>query len=344
MPRIYHTVPCHGFRGHPFVMQLLVEDEGQALLPVFVEYAHQGCQERLRLLPTDGYKGEESYSLYTVRIPPEHLSAVRFSYRFCIEEAHTHIYTFPLKNKGAEIADKEDERFPAVLPLLSGEQPYLPADAPCMRFVTFPHELLRLCVHVRVRGAWQVYDAVLTELGVWECRLPRHVVASAGKRLLYFVEASGGVYATRLGDERDPLSLRLVDDAGPLLTELFPADGETVSENPPELRIGYEDASGVDLRASAIYLDGRKAGENAIWTANGMSFRPELPLGEGEHVLEISLRDTRGNRTYRRVAFWVQGEGNTDGTPTKKPISTVRAAGFFAGAFSAIKKLFSDKE
>ena len=95
MPQICHTVPCYGYRGVPFVMQLLVADEGRELLSVFVEYGQEGRTERLRLLPTDGYKGEEHYSLYAVQIPSAHLAGVRFSYRFGVEDVYvTYLLTY----------------------------------------------------------------------------------------------------------------------------------------------------------------------------------------------------------------------------------------------------------
>ncbi|MBR5615293.1 MAG: hypothetical protein IKW66_00580, partial [Clostridia bacterium] len=93
-----------------------------------------------------------------------------------------------------------------------------------------------------------------------------------------------------------------------------------------------------------LFLDGRNVGEKAEWTANGVTFRPQTPLDGGEHRIEISLRDTHGNRTYRCVSFFVKGEEKPPEASPKKPLSTVRAAGFFGSALATIKKLFSDKD
>lgn len=339
MPQIYHTVPCYAYRGVSFVMQLLIEDEGRDLLPVFVEYGQEGHVKRLRMLPTDGYRDKACYSLYSVCIPQEHLFGACFSYRLCIEDAHTAIYTFPLKNVAVQQRASQDALFPAVLPLWDGEEHYLAPDAPLMRFVSFPQDIAELSVCADIGGTWERFPAFSNEFGMWECRLPR-AVAKQRKNLRYYVEARGRVYEAALGSEREPLSVRFVDEMGPEILCVTPAAGETATENPPVLRAEYADASGVDLSSSKLFLDGKSVSENANWTENGASFRPNKPLCDGEHVWEISLRDARGNRTYQRVSFFVKGEAPA----RKKPLSAVRAAGFLANAFATLKNLFLDKD
>ena len=342
MPQIYHAVPRCGIRRAPLVLSLLIEDEGGALLPVFLEYEVRGEQHALRLLPSDGYKGEDHYSLYTVSVPVAHLCDERFSYRFSVEGTHTCSYEFPLAPR--DIPCDEDAAAPAILPLCPIERYYLSGGDLHLRFLTFPWDAAQTRVLVREGDVWHEYVAALNEAGEWACVLPVSLLNTLGGKLFYFVETQGACYSATLGSECAPLSMRWVDDAGPLLTSAFPADGETVSEDPPEIRIGYEDASGVDVRSSAVYLDGKNAGENAVWAANGMSFRPEMPLGEGEHVLEISLRDTRGNRSYHRFVFFVGEKDAPLGGKKRKPISTVQAAGFLANSYATLKKLFFDEE
>ena len=142
MPQFYHTVPYYGFRGCPFMMQLLVKDAAKAPLSVFVEYLSDKGRERLSLWPTDAFRADENYSLYMVRIPREHLQGERFSYRFCVGGTCTKMHTFVLKNVDVMRFWLRDEPFPAVLPLHKGEPPQCLADAPCLRFVSFPPDLL----------------------------------------------------------------------------------------------------------------------------------------------------------------------------------------------------------
>ena len=54
MPQIYHAAPRCGVRNVPLVLSLLIEDETDDLLHVFLEYGVNGEPKRLRLLPTDG--------------------------------------------------------------------------------------------------------------------------------------------------------------------------------------------------------------------------------------------------------------------------------------------------
>lgn len=341
MPQIYHAMPRCGIRHSALVLPLLIEDEGQALLCVLLHYEAQGEPRTLRLLPTDGYKGEDHYSLYTVTVPAEVLCGECFSYRFSVQGEDTRAYEFPLE-AGDALQNGELEA-PAILPLYAPARYYLSGGDLCLRFLTFPWDTAGARVLVREQNEWHTYAATLNQMGEWECVLPISLLNALGSKFSYFVETKGVTLAASLGSEREPLSMRLVDDAGPLLTSVFPAEGETVAENPPEIRITYEDASGVDLHASEVYLDGRNVGENAIWTANGMSFRPQKPFLTGEHVLEISLRDIHGNRTYRRSVFLVTGE-NAPASETGKKTSVVQAAGFFASAFATLKRFFSDKD
>ena len=340
MPAVYHAAPRYGFRRSPLTLQRLVADEGHTLLRVFLEYEVEGSTQSLRLLPTDGFKGEESFSLYAVKVPVAHLCGGHFSYRFSGEGAYTRTYKVPLEDAREELELRGEEAVPALLPLCTFERYYLSQGELRLRFLTFPWKIQRVRVFVREKGVWRDHDARLSENGEWECVLPTTLLNVLGGKLFYFVEAIGHNGGALLGNEREALSIRLVADAGPTLSEIRPADGETVVENPPEIRVAFADASGVDLRASSVYLDGRAVGENAIWMANGMSFRPEKPLDDGEHILEIDLRDTLGNRTYRRVPFRAvkkTGEG-------KRPRSAVQAAGLLASAIVALKKIFTDKD
>lgn len=342
MPQIYHAVPLCGIRNMPLTLSVLIEDEGSALLRVLLHYEAQGEPRTLRLLPTDGYKGEDHYSLYTVTVPAEALCEERFSYRLSVEGEYTRAYEFSLE-AGDTLLEGELTA-PAILPLYAPARYYLSGGDLCLRFLTFPWDTAGACVLVREQDEWHAYAATLNQMGEWECVLPISLLNTLGSKISYFVETKGATLAALLGSEREPLSMRLVDDAGPLLTSVFPAEGEAVAENPPQIRVTYEDASGVDLRMSAVFLDGKNVEKNAVWTANGMSFRPQKPLGSGEHVLEISLRDIHGNRTYCRFVFLVVGEDGSGSKTEKKAVSVVQAAGFFASAFGTLKKLFSNKE
>ena len=341
MPQFYHTVPCYGFRGCPFVMQLLVKDVARETLFVFVEYRSDQGRERLRLWPTDTYRAAESYSLYTARIPREHVQGERFSYRFCIGGTCTKIYSFVLKNVDVMRFWLRDEPFPVILPLYKGEHPQCSADAPCLRFVSFPRDLLQLLVRVWVQGEWQSFPAALNERGVWECRLSRQVAEYLGGRLRYFVQAIGRVYTASLGEERAPLSMPVVDEAGPLILSFSPSAGQRLSQDPPQISVAYRDASGVDVPASALYLDGRAIGKNAVWTSNGVSFLPQEALGGGEHTVEILLRDRHGNRTYQKSNFFLTSVGRKK--PSARPFAFLRAAGFLTSVLAALRRIFSDK-
>lgn len=339
MPVIYHSAPRYGFRSAPLTLQLLVMDEVHTLLRVFVEYKVQGQVRVLRLFPTDGFRSEECFSLYTVTVPVHDLCGGRFSYRFSVEGEHTRAYALSLRDAAPKCPD---EPVPALLPLALRTRHYLSAGDLTLRFVSFPHEAQGVCVFIKEPNGWTCHTAALNVMGEWECTLPIELLENVGNKLSYYAQVLGESYAARLGEQTAPFTVQLVDDAGPRILEISPSDGEIVPQDLLQIRVSYADASAVDLQASFVYLDGKNVGEAAAWTANGMSFSPKVPLGGGEHVLELDLRDTRGNRTYRRVAFVVEGAKSGKKAEEKKKLSTVQAAGFMAGAFAALKKLLDD--
>ncbi len=194
---------------------------------------------------------------------------------------------------------------PAILPLFPSGAVYLGNGALRVRFVTFtsggctPH--VYLCAADGVRS----FAASLTDDGVWEVTVPYDLLCAQGTELRYYIEARGGMYSASLGSESAPLVAPIIDNAGPAIHALYPADGEAVEEERPTVCVRFSDPSGVNLSTSMLCLDGFNVSDTAKWTENGVTFRPAKALSMGEHVLEITLRDTLGNRAYSRTAFVV---------------------------------------
>ncbi len=192
---------------------------------------------------------------------------------------------------------------PAILPLQKAALCHT-ASAPSIRFAVLggAHDIPVL--FYRDGESWRSAIAEQDEAGLWQASLPRAAVLREEKQLLYYIECKGAWYTARLGSEIDPLTVSIIDDAGPEITAMYPADGEAVEKQlQPEIRVRFFDAAGVDMATSAICLDGVNVSDGAEWQAGEVRYRPAKPLGEGEHVLELVLRDMLGNRTYRRTAF-----------------------------------------
>ena len=151
---------------------------------------------------------------------------------------------------------------------------------------------------------WQSVETVQTERGLWQAVLPRAFVLAQQKEIFYYIECRGAWYTARLGNEITPLTVSVLDDAGPEIISLYPAHEQAVErETQPVVRVRFFDVASVDVAASAICLDGRNVSADAAWHEHEVTYRPVKPLSMGEHVLELVLRDTHGNRTYRRTTF-----------------------------------------
>ncbi len=199
----------------------------------------------------------------------------------------------------------EDLGVPAILPLHSSPLCHA-STAPGITFAVLGGAHDAPVLFFKGGNGWQRVIAHRDERGLWQAMLPRELVLREKKQLAYYIECKGAWYTARLGSEMNPLSVSMIDDAGPEITALYPADGEAVERNTqPEIRAHFFDVAGVELSTSAICLDGLNVSEGAAWREGEVTYRPEKPLGAGEHVLELVLRDTLGNRTYRRTAFTV---------------------------------------
>ena len=199
-----------------------------------------------------------------------------------------------------------DSVVPAILPLHPGERFYLSEGEMRIRFAVFAGGVGVPSVRVLNKGESATYAAFLNEEGLWEAVLPLEVLSRAGGMLSYCIEVRGRCYTARLGSDRTPLTVRITDNAGPVITALYPADGQAVEgEQRPEIRVSCFDGAGLDPQASMLCLDGINVAQYAKWTANGACYRAQKPLSDGKHTLELSLRDRLGNRTYRRTEFFI---------------------------------------
>ncbi len=119
------------------------------------------------------------------------------------------------------------------------------------------------------------------------------------------LEADGGTYRTVL-----PLpALRLIDNAGPVVTAIAPEDGYAAIEGEKvTVNIRYFDRAGVDAHASHLYLDGKEISALTRWTAEGVTCTLES-LKPGTHKLALKLYDCLGNPSRTVTHFSVVEAG-----------------------------------
>ena len=205
---------------------------------------------------------------------------------------------------GQVLPNVADACVPAILALEAGESIKLAGGDLSLRFAVLGGAAGCPTVFVKNGAEYQRYPAALNTAGVYEANIPFLHLAHLGSKLQYYIEVTGACYTARLGSAEHPLTRRITDNAGPAILSHYPAEGQAVEPDGGALvRIRFFDGTGVNLRTSVLCFDGFNVSGEAKWKADGVTFTPKKPPTLGEHVVEVTLRDTLGNRTYRRTAF-----------------------------------------
>lgn len=215
------------------------------------------------------------------------------------------------RGEGEGILDLADTKPPAILPIEPEGRCRITAGDLKFRFAVVCRTVADAAVLVRVGNTYRRLPATLQNDGIFEAVLPHRDALSLGARLSYYIEVTGGLYTASCGDRHAPMTLRIADGAGPLITHTHPAEGEVLEkERRPQILVRFADLSGVNHRTSIFCLDGKNLSDRAVWQTDAVTYTPERPLSFGKHVIELSLRDMTGNRTYRRIEFGVS-DGKT---------------------------------
>jgi hypothetical protein len=246
-------------------------------------------------------------------------------------------------------AQDTDATVPAILPLAPTARVRLASGDLDICFAVAGKELAPPTVYVKEDGAFVPYLAEPNRQGAYAVRVPFERL-SRMERLQYYIEVKGGLYTATLGSEAAPRVVRIKDNAGPAILSAYPVDGQVIEkELEGEIRLKYFDISGVNLSTSILCVDGRNVSTAARWGQQSVSYRPEKPLACGEHIVEMSLRDKLGNRTYQKITFDIcdsaeENDGKVAAKLTKARAVPLQAAKIIAGAISTLKDIFSAKE
>ncbi|MFC7677914.1 phosphodiester glycosidase family protein [Paenibacillus sp. GCM10028914] len=102
----------------------------------------------------------------------------------------------------------------------------------------------------------------------------------------------------------------------PVLKELSPADGSTITNSQPKISLIAEDADYdpdkhpgttlIDPDKIRFYLDGKLV-EHTLYPPKGeIHFTPSTPLADGVHQVKVSVKDLSGNQTIKVWTFNVE--------------------------------------
>ena len=199
-----------------------------------------------------------------------------------------------------------DTTVPVILPLEPAARIHLSGGDCKITFAVASGGEVTPAVCVKVGDAFRDLPVTWHTGGVFEAVVPFELLSRMQGKLYYYITARGGLYTATCGTAERPMMQRISDDAGPAILRAYPAEGQVLEgEQTPAITVEYYDVSGVNLHTSILCVDGRNVSTAAEWTAERVTYRPEHALSMGEHTVELSLRDTLGNRTYRKITFGI---------------------------------------
>lgn len=355
--RYYHSPATVAFRDRRFTVQLILPDEEKDLETVSLAYAVEGNDQSgtLRMLPVDGIVLEDSYSVYAATVSADALrEGERLTYRFLCEGEESAAYSVLLTDAPdtSDMPDATDTAAPAILPLSPSGRVHLANGDLDVCFAIAGRENDLPTVYVKEDGAFVPYSAEPNKQGVYAATVPFDNLSRMTK-LEYYIEAKNDLYTVSFGNADAPRVTRITDNAGPAILYTYPAEGQMIEDEAhPEIKLGYYDISGVNLRTSIFCVDGRNVSTAANWEEGSVCYRPEKALALGEHTFEVSLRDRLGNRTYQKVTFVIgdgteqkaRGLGKLGRKLAKIPKVPLQAAKMISNAASTIKHIFSTKK
>ncbi|MBR6727887.1 MAG: hypothetical protein IKM08_06810, partial [Clostridia bacterium] len=290
----YHASATLAYRHRDLILRLILPDEESDLIDLFL-FWQTTASGRLRMLPEDGITVDgEEFTVYAATLRADCMEGDLLCYSFGGETWQTATYRVPLQEaEEAATADdclvwqREQLSPSAILPLQPRGRIYLSKGDLHIRFATAGEHPEVPLVYVRQGEAFCPYAVEPTRWGCYEAVVPYAALAQM-QRLQYYIEVSGGGCTATYGSAKRPLSVRVIDNTGPVVTEYAPAQGQQVDTERPEIRVGYADISGVDTERSIFCLDGKNRSKAAEWGEKSLLFIPRHPLSVGEHTVELA--------------------------------------------------------
>ncbi|WP_342043013.1 Ig-like domain-containing protein [Bacillus sp. OTU2372] len=123
----------------------------------------------------------------------------------------------------------------------------------------------------------------------------------------YYIEAKAGTQVQTSGSSDVPYPVTLIEDTeGPAITGMTPQDTTKVESPTPEISALIDDPSGVDETTVQMWLDSKElTAPAATISKTQVKYVPEQDLALGTHIVKVTAKDTKGNRTEKTWTFEV---------------------------------------
>jgi hypothetical protein len=107
-----------------------------------------------------------------------------------------------------------------------------------------------------------------------------------------------------------------LDKSPPEISNLKPEEGASLDDLRPKISAEFSDnLSGVDTDTARLALDGKAVESSVSVTSEGLSFKPEEDLSEGEHTVEVNVSDLATNAAEeKKTTFTLDAGGPPGGT------------------------------
>ena len=203
------------------------------------------------------------------------------------------------------IPDLSVTSVPQVLPLDERNIVYLADGDMQISFLTCAATAYALSVKVyQTDGDICYFDAEYdSQRNVWIATIP-HAFLRKNPILRYTVTVKGNFRTGTMGASDREFDVRVLDNEGPAVVYNAPEELYASLDPVVNIRVDYEDISGVDIAACALCVDKHDVSAKAKWTQNSVTFKTEA-LRVGKHTYELSLRDGLGNKSYYKFRFSV---------------------------------------
>lgn len=97
----------------------------------------------------------------------------------------------------------------------------------------------------------------------------------------------------------------VADTSAPTITSLTPADGAATNDATPAIAAAFTDDVGVVVEQVTLSLDGTDVTGSATITATSLTFTPSTELAEGEHTIQVVVKDAVDNAATKTSTFLV---------------------------------------
>lgn len=120
------------------------------------------------------------------------------------------------------------------------------------------------------------------------------------------------------------------DSTPPIIAQIYPADGETLSLTPKvDISAQYSDDRAINTKSVRLFVDDKDVTKQALISDISISYANPKDFELGNHKVFLEVQDTAGNKTARQWQFKIGSAAEATPTQTFASTATIPAPTFF---------------